>query len=153
MLRCTGSAVFDSWPRLPITPHHDVAIAASLMVLRSLGIALCGVELGPIKLGGEGLKIRVNDERDRQLLGAVLKEDFVLTLFRHFHPHGCLAYPTTVGPVGFQQIIPCEAVQKALAEVLALLVLALVIEETVEVLDPGVVKFMRDIPSGWVLSL
>ena len=33
------------------------------------------------------------------------------------------------------------AVQAALAEVLVLLVLALVIEETVEILDPGVVKF------------
>ena len=48
--------------------------------------------------------------------------------------------PTTVGSVGFQQILPCVAVQAALAEVLALLVLALVIEETVEVLAPGVVK-------------
>ena len=49
--------------------------------------------------------------------------------------------PTTVGSVGFQQILPCVAVQAALAEVLVLLVLALVIEETVEALDPGVVKF------------
>ena len=95
------------WLRLAVTPHHDVAIAASLMVLRSLGIALCGVELEPLNLGGEGLKIRINDERDRQLLVVVLKEDFVLTLFRHLHPHGCLAYPTAVGSVGFQQILPC----------------------------------------------
>ena len=46
-------------------PHHDVAIAASLIVLRSLGISLCGVELGSLNLGGEGLKVRINDERDR----------------------------------------------------------------------------------------
>ena len=71
----------------------------------------------------------------------VLNEDFVLTLFRHLNPRGCLAYPTTVGSVGFQQILPCVAVQAALAEVLALCVFALVIEEMVEVLDPGVVKF------------
>ena len=45
------------------------------MVLRSLGIALCGVELGPLNLGGEGLKIRIDDERSRQLLVVVLKED------------------------------------------------------------------------------
>ena len=135
MLCCIGSAIFDWCPRLPITPHH-VAIAASLMVLCFLGIALCGVELGPLNYGGDGLKFRIIDERDRQLLVVVLKEDFVLTLFRHLRPHGCLAYPTTVGSVGFQQILPCVAVQAALAEVLALLVLALVIEETVEVLDP-----------------
>ena len=111
------------------------------MVLRSLGIALCGVELGPLQLGGEGLRIRINNERDRQLLLVVLKEDFVLTLFRHLHPHGSLAYPTTVGPVGFQQILPCVAVQAALAEVFALHVLALVMEKAAEVFDPGVVKF------------
>ena len=111
------------------------------MVLRSLGIALCGVELRPFNLCGEGLKIRINDERDRQLLVVVLKEDFVLTLFRHLHPHGCLAYPMTVGSVGFQQILLCVAVKAALSEVLALLVLALVTEKAVEVFDPCVVKF------------
>ena len=111
------------------------------MVLRSLGIALCGVEIRPLNLGGEGLKIGINDERDRQLLVVVLKEDLVFTLFRHLHSHGCLAYPTTVGSVGFQQILPCVAVQAALAEVLALLVLALVTEKAVEVFDPCVVKF------------
>ena len=107
------------------------------------GVAFSGYcsLLRPLDLGGEAVKIHLNDERDRQLLVVVLKEDFVLTLFRHLHPHGCLAYPTTVGSVGFQQILPCVAVQAALAEVLALLVLALVIEKTVEVLDPGVVKF------------
>ena len=89
------------------TSHRtDVAIAASLIVLRCLGIALCGVELKLLNLGGERLKIRINDERDRQLLVVVLKEDFILTRFRHLHPHGCLAYPTTVGSVGFQQILP-----------------------------------------------
>ena len=111
------------------------------MVLRSLGIALCGIELRPLNLGGESLKVRINDVGGRQLFVVVLKGELVLTLVRHLHPHGCLAYPTTVGSVGFQQILPRVAMQAALAEVLALLVLALVIEETVEVLDPGVVKF------------
>ena len=76
MLCCIGAAVFDWWLRLDATPNHDVAITASLMVLRSLGIVLYGVELGPLNPGGEGLKIRINDERDRQLLVVVLKEDF-----------------------------------------------------------------------------
>ena len=71
----------------------------------------------------------------------VLKEDFVLTLFRHPNPHGCLAYPTTVESVGYQQILSSVAVQAALAEVLALLVLALVTQKAVEVFDPCVVKF------------
>ena len=71
----------------------------------------------------------------------VLKGELVLTFFRYLHPHGCLAYPTTVRSVVFRQILPCVAVQAAPAEVLRLLVLALVIEETVEVLDPGLVKF------------
>ena len=109
------------------------------MVVCPLSVSLCGVELRPLNLGGEGLKIRINDERDRQLLVVVLKEDFDLTLFRHLHPHGCLAYPTTVGSVGFQQILPCVAVQAALAEVLAPLELALVIE-VIEVHGPGVMK-------------
>ena len=135
------AAIFDWWLRLAVTSHHGVAIAAGLMVLRFLGTALCGVELGSLNHGGEGLKIRINDERDRQLLVVVLKEDFVLTLFRHLNPHGCLAYPTTVVYVGFQQILPCVAVQVALPEVLALLVLALVTEKAVEVLDPCVVTF------------
>ena len=39
----------------------------------------------------------LSSERDRQLLVVVLKEDFILTFFRHLHPNGCLAYPTTVG--------------------------------------------------------
>ena len=162
VLCCIGATIIDWWLRLATVPHHDVAIAASLMVLSSLGIALCGVELGPLNLSGEGLKIRINDERDRQLLVVVLKADVVLTLFRHLHPHGCLAYPTTVGSVGIQQILPYVAVQAALAELIALLVLALVTEKAVEVFDPCAVKFAglfnqqqiyAGIPSGCVLSL
>ena len=77
-----------------------------------------------LNLGGESLKVCIDDVRGRQLLVVVLKGELVLTVFRHLHPHRCLAYPTTVGSVGFQQILPCVAVQAALAEVLALLVLA-----------------------------
>ena len=43
--------------------------------------------------------------------------------------------------MGFQQILSRVAVQASLAEVLALPVLALIVEEAVEVLDQGVVKF------------
>ena len=112
------------------------------MVLCPLSVALCGVELTPLNLGGESLKVCLDDERSRQLLEVVLKCELVFTLFRHLHADGCLPNPSTVGSVGFQQIFPCVAVQAALAEVIALPVLALIVEEAVEVLDPGVVKFV-----------
>ena len=88
-----------------------------------------------------------------------------MSLFLPFsasQPHGCLVYPTTLRSVGFQQILLCVAVQAALADVLALLVLALVTEKAVWIFDPGEVKFaglldqqkmILGIPSGWVLSL
>ena len=43
--------------------------------------------------------------------------------------------------MGLQQVFSSVAMQTALAKVLALPVLALIEEEAVEVLDPGVVKF------------
>ena len=108
------------------------------MVLRSLGIALCGVELRPLNLGGESFKVRIDDERGRQLLVVVLKGDLVFPFFRHLHPDCSLSNPsTTVGSGSFQQIRPCVAVQASLAEVLAPAVLTLVIEEAIKVLDPG----------------
>ena len=109
------AAVFDWWLRLAITPHYDVAVAASLMVLRSLGIALCGVELRPLNFGGESLKVRIDDERGLQLLVVVLKGDLDFPLFRHLHPDCSLPSPSTVGSVGFQQILPCVSVQALLA--------------------------------------
>ena len=71
----------------------------------------------------------------------VLEGELDLTLFRHLHLDCGLPNPSTVGCVGFQQILSCVAVQATLAEVLALLVLALVTERAVVVFDPGVVKF------------
>ena len=55
------TAVFDWWLYLAITPHHDVAITTSLMVLWPLSVALCGVELRPLNLGGESLKVCIDD--------------------------------------------------------------------------------------------
>ena len=113
-------------------PHHEVAVAASLMVLRSLGIPLCGVEVRPLNRGGESLKVSIDDERGRQLLVVVLKGDLVFPLFRHLHSDSSLPNPSSVGSVGFQQILPCVAVQASLAEVFAPAVLTLVIEEAIE---------------------
>ena len=98
--------------------------------------------------------VALSDHHTAQLLVVVQKGELVPTLFQH----GSLAYPTTLRSVGFQQILPCVAVQAALAEVLALLMLALVTEKTVEVFDPGVVKFsglldQQKIDSGHFLRL
>ena len=71
----------------------------------------------------------------------VLKGQLVLILFRHLHPHGCLTYPTTLRSMGLQRVFSHEAMETALTKVLALPVLALIVEEAVEVLDPGVLKF------------
>ena len=71
----------------------------------------------------------------------VLKGELVLNLFRHLHPHGCLACPTTLRSIGLQRVFSYVAIETALAEVLALLVLSLIVEEMVEVLDIGVVKY------------
>ena len=128
------------------------------MVLCPLRVVLYGVELRPLNLGGGSLKVCIVDERNPKLLVVVLKSELVLTLFRHLHPHGCLAFPMVLRSVGFQQILPYVAVQAALAEVLALLVLALDTEKAVEDFDSGVVKFaglvdQQKIDSGHFLRL
>ena len=111
------------------------------MMLCPLSVALCGVELRPLNLGGESLKVCIDDVGGRQLLVVVLEGMLFLTLFRHLHPHSCLAYPTTLGSVGLQQVFSSVAMMTALAKALGLPVFALIVEEAVEVLDPGVVKF------------
>ena len=98
------------------------------MVLCPLSVALCGVELRPFNHDGESLKACIDDERSRQLLVVVLKGELVLTLFRYLQPDCSLPNSSTVGSVGFQEILPCVAVQAALAEVLALLGLAFITE-------------------------
>ena len=110
------------------------------MMLCPLSVVLCRVELRPLSLGGESLKVCIDDERSRQLLAVVLKGETVLSFSRYLRPDCGLPNPSTDGSVGFQQIRPCIAMQAALAEVLALLVLTLIVEEPVEILDPGIVK-------------
>ena len=93
------------------------------MILHSLGIALCGVELG-----GEGLKIRVNDEGNPKPLVVVLKGDYMFSLLWHIHSDRGLPNFPTVKFMGFQQIFSRAAVQASLAEVLAPAVFVLAIE-------------------------
>ena len=90
------------------------------MVLCPLSVAVCGVELRPLNLGGESLKVCIDDERSRQLLVVVLERELVLTLFRHLHPHSCLAYPMTLWSMGLQRVFSYVAMETALAKVLAL---------------------------------
>ena len=70
----------------------------------------------------------------------VLEDELVFPLLRHLHPHSGLPDPSTFGLVGFQQVFPGVAVEAALAEVFALPVLALVVQEPAEILHPSVVK-------------
>ena len=123
-------------------------------------MVLCplSVELRPLNLSGESLKVGIDDVGGRQLLVVVLKGELVLTIFRHLHPHRCLAYLITVGSVFFQQILPCVAMLAALAEVLAVFVLALGKEQAVKVFDPGEVMLtgfldQQKIDSGYCLRL
>ena len=88
----------------------------------------------------------------------VLEGKFVLILFRHFHPHSCLAYPTTLRSMGLQRVFSYVAMETALAKVRALLVLVLVAEKATEVFYLGVVKFaglldQQKIDSGHSLRL
>ena len=106
---------------MAITQHHDIAVTASLIQLCSLGVAFCGVKLRSFKLGGESLEVGINDERGRQLLVVALKGELFL--------------PFSASPPGLQSAQsldswdcghtadPCVAVQAALTEVLAFLVL------------------------------
>ena len=71
----------------------------------------------------------------------VLEGQLVLALFWHLHTHSCLADPAALGPVGLQQVFSAVAMKTSLTEVLALSVLALIVEKAVEVLYPGVVEF------------
>ena len=84
-----------------ITLNNDVAVTTGLVVLRPLSVALRGVGLRPLDLGGESLKVGVDDVGGRQLLVVVLEGQLVFTFFPHIHPHGRLADPTALWPVGF----------------------------------------------------
>ena len=141
MFCCIGATVFHWWLCLAITTHHDVAVTAGLLVLCPLNVALCGVKLRSLNICGESLKVSLDDVRVWQLLVMVLEGELVLALLRHLCSNSCLADSLTVRLVGLQQVFSGITMQTALTEVLLLPVLALVVEEAVEVLDPSVVKF------------
>lgn len=66
-----------------VTPHHNVTVAACFVVLRLVGVAFRGIQLGAFDLSGESLK--VDDKRDWQLLVVILEGQLVLTFFRLLH--------------------------------------------------------------------
>lgn len=96
MFYCIWTEVFDWRLCLTITPHHHIAVTANLMLLRSPGGAFNGVELRSCNLSGESLKVRIDNERDRQLLVVVLESEFVFSLFWHLHPDCTLANPSAL---------------------------------------------------------
>src|SRR6056300_346379 len=140
MFCCIRSSVFDWLFCLAITSHHNVAVTASLMVLRFLSVALRRVEVRSFNFCGESFEVGIYDVGCRQLLVVVLEGELVLTLFWHFHPDSCLSDSLTFWLVVLQQVFPGIAMETALTEVLLLSVLALIIEKATEVLYPGVVE-------------
>ena len=94
-------------------------------------LLFCGVQLGPLYFGGESLKVSIDDVRGWELLVVVLEGELVCILFRHLYLNCSLADTLTLWHVGLQQVLPGVAVQAALAEMLALSVLAMVIEQSV----------------------
>ena len=140
---CVWPPVFDRRLCLSVAPHLDIAVAACLVVLCPLGVALCGVELGSLNFSGKSLKVSVDNVWCWQLLVMVLESELVLALLWHLHPYSRLADSLALRPMSFQQILARVPMKASYAEVFAFPVLALVIEETVEVLDPGVVELAR----------
>ena len=120
-------AVFDWRLCLAITPHHGEAVTASLMVLCLSGVTFCAVEPRSFNFGVESLKVGTDDKWDRELLVMRLEGE-LFSLFLHLHPDCGLPDPSTVGSTGLQQIFSSVAMTIALAEVLALSVIAPVIE-------------------------
>ena len=105
------------------------------MQLGPLGVALRGVELGSLNFSGKSLKVSIDYVWCWQQLVMVLEGELVLALLRHLYLNSCLADSLTVRLVGLQQVFPGITMETALTEVLLLPVLALVVEELVEVLD------------------
>ena len=139
MLRCIGASVFRGRLRLSITANDHVAVAATFVMMGLPSVAFCGVKLGALNLGCDGLKVSIDDKWGRKLLVVILEGELVLPLLWHLHPYSGLSDPSTFRLMGFQQVFP-EGSSRS-AEVLTLPVLALVIQKAVEILHPGVVEF------------
>ena len=110
MFCCIRAAVFDWQLCLDITPHRDVAVTASLMLLCSSGVTFCGVELRSLNLGGESLKVCIDDVWGRQLFVVILEGELVLIFLWHLHPDSRLADALALGFVGLQLVFPSVAV-------------------------------------------
>ena len=85
-------------------------------------------------------KSGIYDVGGRELLVPVLEDELVLGLFRHLHPDCGLADTLALWLVGLQQVLPGVAVEAALAEMHAVFVFALVIQQSIKVLDEHIVE-------------
>ena len=126
-MRCIGTSILDWKLCLPIA-SHNIAVAAGLMVLRVSGVALHGIEFAALSFGRESLKSGVDDEWVRELFVMVLEGYLVLAFFWHLYPHSGLDDPAALGPVGLQQVFSAIAMKTSLTEVLALPVLAPIVD-------------------------
>ena len=77
------------------------------------------------------------------MLVVVLESQCVLAFLWHIYSDSSLSNSMTVRLVGLQKVFPCVALEAVLAEAFMPIKLALVMEQAVEVLDPGVVKVVH----------
>ena len=105
------------------------------MVLYLLSIAL----LRFLDLDDHCLEISIDHVGGGYLLVPILKGKHVLFFFWHLYAHSWSPYALAVGFMLFEQVFPRVTMETPLTEVFAFMVFALIMEQTVEVLDPGVV--------------
>ena len=111
------------------------------MLLCLLALAFCWVELWAIEFGGGGLEVSVDNEvNDCWLLVTVLEGQLVLAFFWNLDFDRCWPDPTAFWLVSFQQILPGVAMEASVTDVLAMVILGLIIQQVIDVLDPGMVN-------------
>ena len=134
------ASVFHGRLCLPIAPHHDVAVAACFVLLCFLGVASGSVELQSFNPFCECFEVGVDDEGGWELFVVVHKRQPVLALLGHLYSDCSLANTLALWLVGPQQVFPGVAMKALFAEMFTLVVLTFLKQQTVEILDPSVVK-------------
>ena len=140
MLCCIGPSVLHQRLCFTITAHDNIAVATGLMLLGFRGVALSGIEFRALNLGRESLKVGIDDKWGWELFLVILEGELVFPLLRHLQLDCSLSNLSALESVGFQKVLSYITMKTALAEVLALPMLALAEEQSVEILDPGVMK-------------
>ena len=118
-------------PPAALSHHHSARQHSCSYRLHAAGFSRCWLlvgSFGALNPGGEGLKLGIDDECGWELFLVILEGELVFLLLRHRHPVCSLSDPSALGSVGFQQVLSYVTMKTALAEVIALPMLALVVE-------------------------